>query len=91
MNDLKLVPIDPDNPPKFKTQMLFYWDKLNTFRLGSVDYIREDQEGRRIIYRSFESVLCNSPTGIINISFKPTHYLDLELGELVNTLLNPIL
>lgn len=84
--ELKLVPLDPNNPPAFKTQMLFYWDKMNMFKLGSVDYIREDQDGRKFIYKPFEAVLCYSPAGTIKITFQPTHYLDLELGELANTI-----
>jgi len=88
--ELKLVKLDPDNPPAFKTQMLFYWDKMNMFKLGSVDYIREDQDGRRFVYKPFEEVLCNSSTGVIKITFVPSHYLDLELGELANTIKDQI-
>lgn len=84
--ELNLVKLDPNNPPAFKTQMLFYWDEMNIFKLGSVDYIREDQSGRTFVYKPFEEILCHSTSGTIKISFKPSHYLDLELVELAKTL-----
>jgi hypothetical protein len=89
--ELNLKPLDSNNPPAFKTQMLFYWDKMNIFKLGSVDYIREDQNGRQFVYKSFEDISCHSPTGVIKITFTPTHYLDLELGELAKTIKDNIL
>jgi len=87
MNDLKLIPIDPESSFTFKTQMLFYSAVYNVFRLGSVDYIREDAQGRTIVYTPFQEVeLRTHRDGILSVAFNPTHYLNIELGELVKKL-----
>lgn len=85
---MKLIKIDPDNPPQFNIQMLFYDSTLNLFRLGEVDYIREDGVGKYIVYKSFDSVRMLNTTNNMEVllDFIPTHYSDLDLEELVNTL-----
>jgi len=83
---MKLIKIDPDNFPQFKKQMLFYSEELRVFRLGEVDYVRKDENGERIIYKSFQPVKFYNKTDDreISVDFRPTHYLDLELRDLLS-------
>lgn len=86
----KLIKIDPDNPPVFKRQLLFYNDQFNLFRLGEVDYIREDESGRTVVYKSFQDIKIRQITSsdIFTVTFIPTHYVNLDLTELSNNINN---
>ena len=86
---MELIKIDPNKPPQFNTQMLFYDSVLKLFKLGEVDYIREDRTGKRIIYKSFDLVPCwNNVDVVVKIPFKPTHYLNIDLDEFAKTINN---
>ncbi len=86
---MKLIKIDPANPPQYKKQMLFYNEKWKMFRLGSVDHIRTDEFGTRTVYKQLEplKVIDGSRRELI-VNFEPTHYLDFELSDLAKTIEN---
>lgn len=88
---MELIKIDPNNPPQFNTQILFYDSALKLFRLGEVDYIREDRTVKRIIYKPFDLVpRRNNNDIIVKIPFKPTHYLNIDLDEFAKTVKDKI-
>lgn len=86
----KLVKIDPDNPPEYKKQMLFYNSDYNLFRLGQVRCIQEDENGKSIVYNYFDEVklVDNTTFQRYTIPFYPTHYLSLDLEQLTKTINN---
>lgn len=87
---MELIKIDPNYPPEFKKQVLFYDSVLRSFQLGEVDYIREDQNGKSIIYKPFQLVQMRDDRNFekVLVTFQPTHYLNIDLDESAKTINN---
>lgn len=83
-----LVKIDPDNPPEFKKQMLFYNSEYNLFRLGLARCIQQDENGKFIVYNHFDEIklVDNTTFQRYVVPFYPTHYLNINLSELAKTI-----
>lgn len=86
----KLIKIDPNNPPEYKKQMVFYDDKLGVFKVGALDYVKHDESGKFLVYRPFDPVKMQIKNSgdIILATFNPTHYVDLKLYNLLTKINN---